>query len=63
MSEQEKFREIERLRIPGELDAIRFSDLHLRMNVPGSVYMPMLNVAEARKLRDWLNATLPEEKP
>ena len=63
MSEQEKFRKGERLRIPGELHAIRYSDLHLRMNAPGSGSMTMLNVDEAKALRDWLNAALPEEKP
>ena len=61
MSEQEKFRKVERLRIPGELHAIRYSDLHLRMNAPGSGRMTLLNVAEARMLRDWLNKALPEE--
>ena len=63
VSEQEKFRKVERLRIPGELHAIRYSDLHLRMNAPGSGSMTMLNVDEAKALRDWLNAALPEEKP
>ena len=63
MSEQEKFRKVERLRIPGELHAIRYSDLHLRMNAPGSGSMTMLNVDEAKALRDWLNAALPEPTP
>ena len=58
---QERFRKVERLRIPGELHAIRYSDLHLRLNAPGSGRMTMLNVDEVRQLRDWLNATLPEE--
>ena len=61
MSEQEKFREVAPLRIPRELYAVRCSDLHLRMNAPGSGSMTMLNVDEARQLRDWLDKALPEE--
>ena len=63
MSEQEKFREVEPLRIPKELYAVRYSDLHLRLNAPGSGSMTMLNVDEAKALRDWLNAALPAESP
>ena len=59
----ERFREVEPLRVPKELYAIRYSDCHLRMNAPGSGCMTMLNVDEARQLRDWLNKALPEEKP
>lgn len=61
MSKQKKFREVEPLRIPKELYAIRYSDLHLRMNAPGSGCMTMLDINEARQLRDWLNKALPEE--
>ena len=63
MAKQEKFRKVERLRIPGELHAIRYSDLYLRLNAPGSGSMTMLNVDEAKALRDWLNAALPEPTP
>jgi hypothetical protein len=57
------FREVAPLRIPKELYAIRYSDLHLRLNAPGSGSMTMLNVDEAKALRDWLNAALPAESP
>ena len=63
MSEPEKFREVEPLYIPKELYAARYSDLHLRLNAPGSGSMTMLNVDEAKALRDWLNAALPEDSP
>ena len=63
MAEKEKFREVAPLRIPKELYAIRYSDLHLRLNAPGSGSMTMLNVDEVRQLRDWLNAALPESTP
>ena len=61
MAEKEKFREVEPLRIPKELYVIRYSDLHLRMNAPGSGCMTMLDVDEARQLRDWLDKALPEQ--
>ena len=57
----EKFREVAPLRIPKELYAIRCSDLHLRMNAPGSGCMTMLDIDEARQLRDWLDKALPAE--
>ena len=63
MAKQEKFREVEPLRIPKELHAVRYSDLHLRLNAPGSGCMTMLNIDEAKALRDWLNAALPEPTP
>ncbi len=63
MAEKEKFREVEPLRIPKELYAVRYSYLHLRLNAPGSGSMTMLNVDEAKALRDWLNAALPEPTP
>ena len=59
----ENFRAVEPLRIPKELYAIRYSDLHLRLNAPGSGRMTMLDIDEARQLRDWLNAALPESTP
>ncbi len=55
------FREVDPLRIPGELNAVRYSDLHLRLNAPVSDSMTLLNVDEAKALRDWLNAALPED--
>ena len=61
MAEKEKFREVKPLRIPKELYAVRYSDLHLRLNAPGSGCMTMLNVDEARQLRDWLDRALPEQ--
>ena len=63
MAEKEKFREVAPLRIPRELYAVRYSDLHLRLNAPGSGSVTMLNVDEAKALRDWLNAALPLESP
>lgn len=60
MSEQAKFREVDPLRIPKELYAIRCSDWHLRLNAPGSGCITMLDIDEARQLRDWLNKALPE---
>ena len=63
MAKKEKFREVKPLRIPKELYAVRYSDLHLRLNAPGSGSMTMLNVDEAKALRDWLNAALPESSP
>ena len=63
MSEPEKFREVEPLYIPKELYAVRYSDLHLRLNAPGSGSMTMLNADEAKALREWLNKALPEDEP
>ena len=57
------FREVDPLRIPGELNAVRYSDLHLRLNAPGICSMSMLNADEAKALRDWLNKALPEDSP
>lgn len=63
MAKKEQFRRVDDLHLPDELAVIVYSESQVRVCVYIGNEAPVLTVSQARQLRDWLNAALPEPTP
>ena len=63
VNEPEQFRRVDDLHIPDEIGAVVCSESRVRLCLYIGNVAPVLTVSQARQLRDWLNAALPESTP
>ena len=63
MAKKEQFRRVDDLHVPDEIGAIVYSESRVSLCLYIGNLAPVLTVSQARQLRDWLNAALPESTP